>query len=559
MNMEMETFTYTCLALIVIAFIAAFIVVQVYAKKGKLIEKRRWIEQLPSIISTLGVLGTFAGITVGLVHFNPHELTNSIPDLLEGLKTAFFTSLAGMVGSVILSKVVADAYDKVDKGVSDINVAAGQITKAVEAMSKAIIENTNRQAQVQAAFNNTVSTSLQTLVSEIQSQGGSLQQLLTVNTSVSVDMQALKASISSMLEQINSLEDHVKSMDTGQDIIVSRIETLTDKLNGIAEDIDTISGDVTDTLTHTAELREDTIAINKKMDVAAEKSGELLSMVEGMASCQSGIEDEVKSFGEKLHNEVVEIEDKMEGTNKLLDAKFAEFTELLKKSNTEALVEVMKKVTEEFQKQMKDLIGRLVKENFDQLNKSVERLNTWQIENKEMISSLTKQYKEMASSFEQTSTVLSDVGKETKSLVSEEGKLQKIVAALNAVMVQDQKFIEITTNLTQSAELNKQSMIEFKDAQATLNEWVRKQRNFVDAVQALMNQLQDIAKINDYSETFWQQTKQGMNESVGIIKRGSDSLEAQISSLDASFYNRLSQTLAELDNCIQKMVEHYES
>ena len=249
----------------------------------------------------------------------------------------------------------------------------------------------------------------------------------------------------------------------------------------------------------------------------------------------------------------------MEGTNKLLDAKFAEFTELLKKSNTEALVEVMKKVTEEFQKQMKDLIGRLVKENFDQLNKSVERLNTWQIENKEMISSLTKQYKEMASSFEQTSTVLSDVGKETKSLVSEEGKLQKIIAALNAVMVQDQKFIEITTNLTQSAELNKQSMIEFKDAQATLNEWVRKQRNFVDAVQALMNQLQDIAKINDYSETFWQQTKQGMNESVGIIKRGSDSLEAQISSLDASFYNRLSQTLAELDNCIQKMVEHYES
>ena len=555
----MKEFTIACLILIVVAFIASWIMIKTCAKKGKLIEKRRWLEQLPAMISTLGVLGTFAGITIGLVYFKPNELTASIPQLLEGLKTAFFTSLAGMIGSIILSKIVADVYDEADKGVSDINVAAGQITKAVEAMSKAIIENTNRQAQVQAAFNNTVSTSLQTLVSEIQSQGGSLQQLLTVNTSVSVDMQALKASISSVLGQVNSLEDHVKSMDTGQDIIVSRIETLTDKLNGIAEDIDTISGDVTDTLTHTAELREDTIAINKKMEVAAEKSGELLSMVEGMASCQSGIEDEVKSFGEKLHNEVVEIEDKMEGTNKLLDAKFAEFTELLKKSNTEALVEVMKKVTEEFQKQMKDLIGRLVKENFDQLNKSVERLNTWQIENKEMISSLTKQYKEMASSFEQTSTVLSDVGKETKSLVSEEGKLQKIVAALNAVMVQDQKFIEITTNLTQSAELNKQSMIEFKDAQATLNEWVRKQRNFVDAVQALMNQLQDIAKINDYSETFWQQTKQGMNESVGIIKRGSDSLEAQISSLDASFYNRLSQTLAELDNCIQKMVEHYES
>ena len=276
-----------------------------------MIEKRRWLEQLPAMISTLGVLGTFAGITIGLVYFKPNELTASIPQLLEGLKTAFFTSLAGMIGSIILSKVVADVYDKADKGVSDINVAAGQITKAVEAMSKAIIENTNSQAQVQAAFNNTVSTSLQTLVAELQSQGGALQQLLTVNTSTSTDMQAVKASIASMLEKVNSLEDHVKSMDTGQDIIVSRIETLTDKLNGIAEDVDTISGDVTDTLTHTAELREDTIALNKKMDEAAEKSGELLSMVEGMATCQSGIEDEVKSFGEKLHNEVVEIEEKM--------------------------------------------------------------------------------------------------------------------------------------------------------------------------------------------------------------------------------------------------------
>ena len=83
----------------------------------------------------------------------------------------------------------------------------------------------------------------------------------------------------------------------------------------------------------------------------------------------------------------------MDKTNSLLERKFDEFTELLKKSNTEALVEVMKEVTAEFQKQMDALISKLIQENFDQLNKSVERLNQWQQENKEMIASLTKQYK----------------------------------------------------------------------------------------------------------------------------------------------------------------------
>lgn len=50
----------------------------------------------PQIIASLGVLGTFIGITVGLFQFNTSDLQTSIPYLLEGMKTAFLTSLAGM-------------------------------------------------------------------------------------------------------------------------------------------------------------------------------------------------------------------------------------------------------------------------------------------------------------------------------------------------------------------------------------------------------------------------------------------------------------------------------
>lgn len=46
-----------------------------------------------------------------------------------------------------------------------------------------------------------------------------------------------------------------------------------------------------------------------------------------------------------------------------------------------------------------------------------------------------------------------------------------------------------------------------------------------------------------------------MEEGVGIITKGSQTLNSQLTSLDRQFYGRLSATLAELDNCITKMVE----
>jgi uncharacterized phage infection (PIP) family protein YhgE len=249
----------------------------------------------------------------------------------------------------------------------------------------------------------------------------------------------------------------------------------------------------------------------------------------------------------------------MDKTNKLLERKFDEFTELLKKSNTEALVEVMKKVTEEFQKQMNSLISKLIQENFEQLNTSVERLNTWQQENKEMIASLTSQYKEMSENFEQTSTSLSKVKEDTTSLVGAGGKLHQIVDALNKVIVEDERFLDITKKLQDTANLSKENMEKFEDSTKALNEWVRKQRNFVDGVQSLIEKLDELNKIRDYGEQFWKSTKEKMEEGVNIISNGANTLNTQLNNLDRSFYERLGTTLSELDNCITKMVESLET
>ena len=255
--------------------------------------------------------------------------------------------------------------------------------------------------------------------------------------------------------------------------------------------------------------------------------GEIIDHTEAMVSTEEEVSGKITTLTDKLHREVIDIEDKMKDTNTLLERKFDEFSELLKKNNTEALVEVMKRVTEEFQSQMNALISKLVQENFDQLNKSVEQLNTWQIENKEMISSLTKQYKQMADNFDATSTTLTKVGGDTKQLVSDGGKLRQIIDALNKVLIEDTKFIEISTKLADTASLTKDNMEKFDESTNKLNEWVKKQRNFVDGVNLLINKLDEISKIKDYSEEFWKGTKKGMDDAVSMIRGSINSLNKE--------------------------------
>ncbi len=64
-----------------------------------------------SQIVSVGVLGTFVGIFIGLQGFNPEDIINSVNDILSGLKTAFFTSIVGMSVALILT-VIQKLKDK---------------------------------------------------------------------------------------------------------------------------------------------------------------------------------------------------------------------------------------------------------------------------------------------------------------------------------------------------------------------------------------------------------------------------------------------------------------
>lgn len=64
---------------------------------------QRYKKDLKSQIVSVGVLGTFVGIFIGLQGFDPADIINSVNDILVGLKTAFLTSIVGMGVATILS------------------------------------------------------------------------------------------------------------------------------------------------------------------------------------------------------------------------------------------------------------------------------------------------------------------------------------------------------------------------------------------------------------------------------------------------------------------------
>jgi chromosome segregation ATPase len=89
-----STATDWFIATIVLVLLVAFF----EAQKGR---HTRFLEYAPSVLTSLGILGTFVGIVIGLLDFDATKIDESIETLLGGLKTAFMTSLVGMTAAIV--------------------------------------------------------------------------------------------------------------------------------------------------------------------------------------------------------------------------------------------------------------------------------------------------------------------------------------------------------------------------------------------------------------------------------------------------------------------------
>ncbi|BBD09537.1 MotA/TolQ/ExbB proton channel family protein [Desulfovibrio ferrophilus] len=127
MNMDFSSvFTATNnIFFIVIALCLVFGIMRGEIGRGQL------VSSLPGVAISLGILGTFYGIFVGLMGFDEAHISESIPELLRGMKTAFATSLAGMSTSIILKFYYSWSDDKSVKASNDPVTSLRRIEDAI--------------------------------------------------------------------------------------------------------------------------------------------------------------------------------------------------------------------------------------------------------------------------------------------------------------------------------------------------------------------------------------------------------------------------------------------
>ncbi len=433
-------------------------------------------DTIPNVFTTIGVLGTFVGIYLGLINFDVENITESIPSLLEGLKTAFTTSICGILLSLVFGKI------------SQVVLRSAEL--------KLPPKPTDELAALQA-INDTLSESRKETNTNLQT----LNKSLVGETDYSV--------LNQLLKLINQFSD---------------LKTTNDKQN--------------DTLNKVQQA------------LGSDEKTSLLSQIQKLRAEQTEIAKDTKM-------NVDWIVESMNKNNELISKKFDEFSELLAKNNTEALVEVMKKATEEFNTQMSALVEKLVQENFQELNNSVQRMNDWQKENKEMITQLTGQFTKVSEDFQIASESIKEITKNTSKLTNDNGHLTKLIEELRKVMIDDSKFQEIVDQLTSAINTLKANTDAFDETTNKLNDWVRNQMNFTDSIAKLLTRLEEIDRIKDINEVFWDNTKKQLNEGVSVIEKASERLSSDVENINQEFYERLNDTLQNLDTLIQRIIVNY--
>src|SRR5690554_1272203 len=90
---------------IFLGLLAFVFVLACFWKRGN--KHHPFTQYSPTLLTTLGILGTFFGIVAGLLAFDVTDIDGSIQGLLAGMKTAFITSLVGMFLSIVYKVLVS--------------------------------------------------------------------------------------------------------------------------------------------------------------------------------------------------------------------------------------------------------------------------------------------------------------------------------------------------------------------------------------------------------------------------------------------------------------------
>jgi methyl-accepting chemotaxis protein len=189
------------------------------------------VESIPNVFVTLGLFGTFTGIGYGLLYFetSPDLIKGSITTLLDGLRGAMFTSIAGIILSLIFSNII-----KV--GVNSNRISPPESPELIE------LQNLNKNF---LDFKDAIlTTQHEALVEALKDVLGDFNTVFSgfINELIEQNFKELSATINQLTEWQKQHKEDVSNLTTAYRELVGNHTVFVNKTNEWVEKLDEISG-----------------------------------------------------------------------------------------------------------------------------------------------------------------------------------------------------------------------------------------------------------------------------------------------------------------------------
>ena len=232
---------------------------------------------LGNIASTIGVLGTFVGISIGLWKFNPNDITSSVPLLLSGMKIAFATSIIGMAASIFMKYIALKNED--EENIDDIMELFNTMIAESRNVNNTLIENQKQTENVLNKVSEIWASHQENLTVELKSE------ILNLNNNIISKQEELIGEFKKLGECFTLLNSGVNNLLTWQENYKETIENTTKELETVIqtihnadESIESISKNSSLIKENNEKLSEVLKEINKTQNVIIESNKSIIEI-----------------------------------------------------------------------------------------------------------------------------------------------------------------------------------------------------------------------------------------------------------------------------------------